>query len=371
MGDFAVSCGVSRMAIRGGDKCLLIPLAKTKHSDDITSGSYYVSNDGPIGRFHPLTLPIFGEYSDYGSLSNIEENCNTKRIEEFYGCTISDFVEHMCYHYNSPLEESENANLPKEGFGMFVKREIFDDFANNPMSEYGDKETAFTVIDMNTFALKYLGFVEDTSIERDTTKRYNRLFKHEQIPTLEAWTDGTWTHYKINGREHEHIFHPEGLYKLLKKHKLFTIDDKFEALKTIRPAETWYDFDCERMINIIQRDKVLANPPSENATGEEIAKALLVAMADFEFSEGIQFLKLSNRSNNKTFRQLYGDLLSDTTFRKQFIDYKTFEQGLYFVNTPLMPSWCGIQYGCHKAELHLAKLTQKLAKAKIKQYGRD
>lgn len=372
MGSFSVACGVSRMALNSGDKCLLIPLAKTKHSDDTRTGSYYVSNDGPIGRFHPLTLPIFGDYSDYGSLNNIEENSHTKRIEEFFGCSISDFVEHMCYNYHSPLEENAGPNVPKEGYGMFVKREIFDDLASNPMTEWGDKETAFNNIDMNTFTLTYLGFVEDKDRERDPKERYNRLFKHPQIPQLEAWSDGTWTHYKIDGKENQQIYHPEGLYKLLKKNGLLVNADKFEALKNMRPAEMWYDADHEQIKKLIEKDKILNNPPAENETREEIAKKILLlsAMIDFEFSSGINFLKFGNWSDNsKTFRKLYEPLFADETFRKQFIDYKTFEQGLYFVNAPLMPSWCGIQEGCHKAELRLAKLIQKLAKKKIKQYS--
>lgn len=373
MGSFSVACGVSRMALGHGDKCLLIPLARTKHSDDCKSGSYYVSNDGPIGRFHPLTLPIFGEYNDYGSLENIEETANTKRIEEFFGCSISDFVEHMCYQYNSPLEKDAGPNVPKEGYGMFVKREVFDDLANNPMSEWGKKETAFNSFDMNVFTLNYLGFVEDTTIKKDTKERFNRLFKHEEIPQFEAWSDGNWTHYKLNGKDYEHIYHPDGLYKLLKQKRILVSVDKFEKLKTIRTAEMWYDSEREKIKKITEKEKVFANPPTEGESKQVTAKKLLelaMAMSDFEYSHDIHFLKLGNWSNNnKRFRELYESLFDDKTFRKEFIDYKTFEQGLYFINAPLMPSWCGIQYGCHDAELRLAKLVQKLAKKKIKQYS--
>ena len=369
MGDYNVSCGVSRISLGGGDKCVLIPLTKTKFSDDIDDGACYVSNDGPCGRFHPITLPIFGEYNSYGMLENIEENCNTKAIEQYYGCSIKDFVDHMCSSHHSPIKT--NKKVPKKPFGMFVKREVYDMLANNPMGEFGEEENCFKDTDLSAFVLRYLGFVEDTTIERDSKERYNRPFKHEKIPNLIIWSDGTWIEIQLNGdkRTHPYIFHPDDLLKFLKQNKMFVMTDKFDALKTMRPAEIEYDKDCEKLLTLIEADAKIP----EMVKGMEMKELLKVAKAMSEAREHfsyLRFLKFGNWSeSNKPFRELYGSLLKDVEFRKLMIDYKTFEVQLYHVNASLMPSWNGIQYGNHKAELRLAKLTQKLCKQCIKKYN--
>jgi len=371
MGDYNVSCGVSRISLGGGDKCVLIPLTKTKFGDDILDGACYISNDGPCGRFHPITLPIFGLYNSYGTLENIEEDCNTKSIERYYGCSIKDFVDHMCSLHHSPIKTNEK--VPKEPFGMFVKREVYDMLSNNPMGEWGEKETCFNDSDLSAFVLRYFGFVEDTTVERDHKERYNRPFKHEQIPNLIIWSDGTWIEIQLDNGEkvNPYIYHPNDLLKFLTEHNLFVPIEKFEALKTMRPGEIEYDKDCEKLTTLIEADKKVP----EIQKGMDIKELLEIAkiMSDVrEHFSYLRFLKLGTWStDNRPFRELYGNLLMDSTFRKLMIDYKTFEVQLYHVNAPLMPSWNGIQYGNQKATLRLAKLTQELCEQKIKELEID
>jgi len=373
MGDFNVSCGVSMMSIGGGDRCAFIPLTKTKHSDDIRTGAYYVSNDGPIGRFHPITLPIFGSYNSYGTLENIEEDCNTKAIEKFYGCSILDFVQHMCSSHHSDIKN--NDKVPKEPFGMYVKREVYDTLAKSPMGDYGEKENCFKDLDLCSFVLRYLGFVEqDTDKPKDYKQRYNRPFTHEKIPNLIVWSDGTWIEIQIDGGKkiNPYLFHPKDLLKFLTENKMYVMADKFDALKKLRPGELWYDKDCEKLVKIIESEKAIEGMKTDDA---DVKKMLAIARAMggvFDEFNGLRFLKFGNwATGSKHLKDLYRDLLKDSEFRKQMIDYKTFEVQLYHVNTPLMPSWNGIQYGNYKATLRLAKLTQKLCEAKIKQYEKD
>lgn len=79
MGSWSVYCGISQISITDGKKCVLLPLKKT------ASGSYL--------PYMPATLPVFGEYNDYGGMQNIEENENTKFIEEYFNCKISEFCD--------------------------------------------------------------------------------------------------------------------------------------------------------------------------------------------------------------------------------------------------------------------------------------
>jgi len=374
MGSFNVSCGVSMMSIDEGDRCVLIPLTKTKYSDSISEGAYYISNDGPIGRFHPITLPIFGEYNSYGMLENIEEDSNTKAIEKFYGCPIVDFVQHMCSHHHSDIKD--NDKVPKNPFGMFVKREVYDEFTKNPMNEWGGGENCFKDSDLCPFVLKYLGFVEDTTVERNSTERYNRPFKHEKIPNLIAFSDGTWNRFQVddNVEMHPYIYHPDDLMKFLIDNKMYVMVDRFNDLRKLRLGEMEYDKDCENLIKRIETDKEmeLMQEKLTNSNDLDARKTLAIAHAMARMSDDLrhqEFLTFGNwASNNKHFRELYCDLLKDSEFRSQMINYKTFESQLWHVNTPLMPSWAGLQCGNHNAELRLSKLIQKLCKQSINKH---
>jgi hypothetical protein len=372
MGDYNVSCGVSRISLGGGNKCALIPLTRTEHSDEIFDGACYVSNDGPCGRFHPITLPVFGEYNSYGTLENIEEDCNTKAIEKQFGCSIGDFVDHMCSLHHSPIKDT-NDKVPKKPFGMFVKREVYDMIAAKPIGEWGEAETAFNDCDLSTFVLRYFGFVEDTTIERNHNERYNRPFKHEKIPNLIIWSDGTWIEIQLDGgkKVNPSIYHPKDLLKFLKKNNLFVPLEKFEALKTMRPGDIEYDKDCEKLLLLMAADSKTLEMKEGMAT-EELLKVARALVAASEHFCSLRFLKFGNWfDSGKPFRELYGHLLKDSTFKKLMVDYKTFEVQLWHVNAPLMPSWNGIQYGNQKATLRLAKLTQKLCREKIKEYNQN
>lgn len=115
MGCFSVACGVSRLSITAGDKCVLIPITAKKEfqpmteqelreaADNLLTDDLYkrnphakhetthlfVNNDE---LWEPCLLPIRGEYDDYGSIEEIEEDENTRAIERYYGVSINDFV---------------------------------------------------------------------------------------------------------------------------------------------------------------------------------------------------------------------------------------------------------------------------------------
>ena len=106
MGSFNVSCGASHLTINSGDKIVLFPLKINKeYTSDCNWSSpknpYYnctnfITNEGPFGICRPLTLPIFGEYNDYGCLENIEKNKHTEYLEEYYGITIQNIADYFC-----------------------------------------------------------------------------------------------------------------------------------------------------------------------------------------------------------------------------------------------------------------------------------
>lgn len=130
MTDYSLYCNVSNIAIRPNNKCVIIPLHRTFY------GKYAVS-----------CLPIYGTFSGYGALLNIQQDNNTKLIESHYSQSIDDFVKCILNHdaYKTP-----NRRIDVDGF-MAIDKEVFDIMVNeyhyNKKQPFGNK----TVLDFLNF----------------------------------------------------------------------------------------------------------------------------------------------------------------------------------------------------------------------------
>ena len=66
MGCWNGTCGITQMPIRAGERVALIFLLENKYADHGGSGFCYSNN-----QYSPITMPIFGEYNDYGAIEEI------------------------------------------------------------------------------------------------------------------------------------------------------------------------------------------------------------------------------------------------------------------------------------------------------------
>lgn len=73
MGDWNQTCGLSRLAIRPGDKVVLLILNQSTESNCYGNGFCY-SNE----IHKPVVTPIKAEYFNYGEFKNVEENLLVK-----------------------------------------------------------------------------------------------------------------------------------------------------------------------------------------------------------------------------------------------------------------------------------------------------
>ena len=101
MGSFSVACGITKLTISCGDRCLLLPLIIPESFDSkefkMTRENYvriraehmFLHN---TDMWEPFCFPIRGEYNDYGSIENIEKDKNTEILEKYLGISIEDFV---------------------------------------------------------------------------------------------------------------------------------------------------------------------------------------------------------------------------------------------------------------------------------------
>lgn len=87
MGCFDCNGGISKLPIRYGDKCVLFIGVTPKNvelNDTMSFGAGF--------KFTPITLPIFGDYDDYGRIENIRRNKNIDLIERLSETTIEDLI---------------------------------------------------------------------------------------------------------------------------------------------------------------------------------------------------------------------------------------------------------------------------------------
>jgi len=90
MGCFNVACSVSNLSINHCDRVVYIPLLPNnwgirnypdhKHHLVGTHSGLIYSNC----YFNPLTLPIRGQYNDYGGIELVDQDANTVAIEKFF-----------------------------------------------------------------------------------------------------------------------------------------------------------------------------------------------------------------------------------------------------------------------------------------------
>ena len=144
MGSYNVACSLTNLSIDCGDPCYFIPLIRNQYfNGEIPNCSHIVSNDGAGALFQPIFLPIKGEYGDYGRMENVEQNENTKRIEELTGKDIESFIDavqdgEITVMKRRFINDYEDVQVDVSGCWVhaFAYREAIEYMVANPVLEY-------------------------------------------------------------------------------------------------------------------------------------------------------------------------------------------------------------------------------------------
>jgi len=172
MGSWSVYCGISKIAITAGQECVLLPIKSNKNQ----SYGYF--------SHIPATLPIFGEYNDYGGLENIEHDVNTETIEKYFNCTIDEFcayfTEEVTYQRGEISEENfKNFEEMKDWNFMFIDRKVYD-FISTYVNDPGYLNFG------NSKILELIGFVRDGNSE-DPRFKQKWVFEDKVLHSDERW----------------------------------------------------------------------------------------------------------------------------------------------------------------------------------------
>lgn len=103
MGCFNIACGVSGATIDEGDRMGVLLMKKNTVDEnnifsDVSQADQYLM---PSNVYTPVAPPLYGEYDDYGGLSEVESSPVVRYVEGNYGMPVDLFFE--CLRVQSPF----------------------------------------------------------------------------------------------------------------------------------------------------------------------------------------------------------------------------------------------------------------------------
>lgn len=140
MGCFNTKGFFSNLDLEGGDEAFVFlctqyhkPLLFNEKYND----KYYKNNYRRSGRMIPFSLPIFGEYDDYGQIDNIVHDDNVNMLEGVFKDTIEnvlDLLNKVTIRADHLTEEEINRYMSyrkKLGLTSYFTREDLEEKYNN------------------------------------------------------------------------------------------------------------------------------------------------------------------------------------------------------------------------------------------------
>lgn len=299
MGSWSVYCNISQIAITAGRPCVFLALKKEYNNTYLP--------------YLPATLPIFGQYDDYGGIENIEEDENTKLIEEHFGCKIYDF----CYYFTRGCIRQDESDFPKnlvdneeikDWTFMFIDRKVYDfmsTYVPNGYGGKGDLDMGNKTI-MELIGFKYVGQNDGPTNESYDPKRFNQEW---HLGGEKFFSDGWALCYKkefvhyIDGSEYGNLS------------KIVEIPEKARWMKDKAMWQLWEHLDDktvkEKLLFIIGKDRSALSIDDMDAIIQRInQKRIAEGQEPMDFEDSKPEPKtLADKYTNK-FRA-FGHLLSN------------------------------------------------------------
>ena len=184
MGQFNVSCSVSKLPLQNGDKVVAIFLEKSKvlftERGKIPDLSFFNNSDD---LYRPALLPIFGELDDFGGLEEIENDGHVESIKKYFKMSIEDIMEVTSTRHKNLDTDShfyKVFNIPTMGNKTGIMKE------NILRLKFTEDNGIYTKVDCD-FSMSYKNKENSSQIEvtvnyKNKEKKYslNDLFTLQQ-----------------------------------------------------------------------------------------------------------------------------------------------------------------------------------------------
>jgi hypothetical protein len=319
MGCFSVSCGISGISMFSDEACLipLVPIYKGyQPSLDVT---FICENEGVRSFFKPLTLPIFGNLNGYGSLENIERDANVECIEEYFECSIKEFLEALEMFRDSDNKPFPQKLIDKKAGGMFVNREIYKHLSENIPSEK-------FFADYNYYSVLW---------------QYNYNFRIETIRLIgfeKVRDDGNNVICESNRWPGVVIVLKERANQIIYKDNSYNLPYTLHKIILLLEKLTGVGLSSEEMLELEKVNKYSVEVDIYKRLLEKIRSPLDV---------------LDNLD-------IYEKRIDDV--KNNFCDFLTVLENMSASNRLLMPTWCGYQMGNDSGHLYMLEKTLEILK---------
>lgn len=355
MGSFNVGCGLTNLSINEGEKvgfALLLPNKGYKTPQDGGKKMFIYATDD----YKPFLPPVFGEYNDYGTITNIQPSTTTKLIEKIFDKPVEDVLN--CVGSTRGLYSDYN--------------DVFKLYYNGPKLENAYSEPDLTIDEV----LLSLGF---TKTENDNVVAYAyegySLLKTTE-PATERWAAiERWSVRRDSdpkGRTPDISLHSRDVETLLSAFshaaRVYPGFDKkhWEAVDILHSASGMY-FLSEpfiKMAAFIGKDSFTKTSRQYGKKHwDELMEEISIPLKEGEFgrwsmkySAGIDFVQ---------------NLISlPPQYKDEVIVYKDDEEDFFNVrdlieiatstNRLIMPSYSGEQHGNTEASLAITEITNDI-----------
>lgn len=132
MGSWYGTCGISQLPITYGDEVALFVLSRNQYTQIRTEsytqigGSFVNSYD----LYHPICLPVFGTYYDYGVIENITDLNDTVLTHLKLLKICSNGEKYEIKDLKSFIKQIERREIDNYGF-MMVHKDLLDNLVNH------------------------------------------------------------------------------------------------------------------------------------------------------------------------------------------------------------------------------------------------
>ncbi len=341
MGSFNVGCGLSNLAIHEGDKIGLLFLTPQPNYDR--------NQRVPIGKAYqiyctdkylPYLPPIFGQYDDYGQISNIEESPTTLLLEKMFNRPIQIIAECLTsnrgiYDFNGIAEHYMTDIEKIKGYEKTIEEVLLSlgFIKDEPAKSYL----------FNGFALTYVKEYVWAVLNRKGEQLGKEiiLYSDSASELLSIFAERTKNYPGFNPKDWEAI------QLLHDMSGMFFLKTVFEEMKPIIAEDSFVKPDPE----IFKKDwdKFI------ESTKEDILSINISNRA-------VYILKRETGLNVNKYSELdiYSNNLDDFRNIQQIVEIAT------ATNHMLTPSYVGEQFGNDGASDALTKISQKILKKRLK-----
>lgn len=394
MSSFNVSCMLSSLSIEYRDSVYFIPLLKKNTKSKIGT---FLGN--PTELYTPFSLPILGEYNDYGAVINIEENENTKILENFFEAPIGEIIKMISENkpffnphsslFNFYAKDKKIYSLKKEDPEIMLLRLGFKQipptsFLSNGIDKafsikdfpflvvYNKNKEKYSIYDSSCCLIKdcdtYFNNIESLICEFYNLTGYalNIEDKHQNLIRLYNNLSGGFVLEDVYNNISD-IMCETNKYKSINFNGNGLFEPKeilFEENDTIYEKEYEHFYQCVQYYN----NKLIENRilKGHDSVAKEEAEVNEVFFEIYNPYGRITYFSILKDINDfDELNDIYLDVISKGLLKSDISKYRAFLDGLLVLNKTLVPGLSGLQDANYEIMREFNKNVSKIALEKL------